>query len=698
MNVRDLYSDEIDLFALAGTLWRGKWVITIFMLISLGIGGYYAFRVAVPIYPATATIVLNSSEQQVITDIESVLSGSGMDSVDINTELQVLQSRALVGQLVDRLDLVERQEFNAILREPGLQDQLRGYLDAVMGSEPEDISLNDRQVRDGVISAVMQSISASNIRNTLVIDVTVMTTDRDLSVLMANTLTDLYIENQIQVKLDALASATEFLSRRTAELRQGLEDLETQLASFSEQSELVSQEVLEAQALQLRDIRVRLEEARERYVTETANLESLRSLREAGDLDAFIRTADEFRLNRALAQYRDGLIAIEDLQADIDRYLLQLEAEAGRDAEQVEALEASEATISSQVDQQSQDLITLQQLERETETARLLYESFFTRLQETNVQQGLETADSRLLSEAIPQPASSPRKARVLALAGILGLLLGAGLVLLREMRFAGFRTADDLSAHGVDRVLGSIPVVPAKARKSVVNYLKEKPNSVVAEAVRNLRTSVLMTNIDKPPQIIMLTSSVPGEGKSTLSIALARNMVGLGKRVLLIEADIRRRVYSEYIDVNTTVSLLDLLTGEVSAEDVNPFVEDLGFDVLTGAKSDVNAADLFASERFTDLLRNLRQHYDYILIDTPPVLAVPDARVIGASADANVYVVKWNSTTRTQLRQGLEMLSTVNVRVDGVVLNQIDSRKMKSYGYAGQYGYDTYGSKYYDR
>jgi capsular exopolysaccharide synthesis family protein len=195
-----------------------------------------------------------------------------------------------------------------------------------------------------------------------------------------------------------------------------------------------------------------------------------------------------------------------------------------------------------------------------------------------------------------------------------------------------------------------------------------------------------------------MLTSSIPGEGKTTLALALARNMVGLGKRVLLIEADIRRRVYSEYMDTEKTVALLDLLTEKVQPEDVSPYVEDLGFDILTGTKSDVNAADLFASERFSSLLKNLREHYDYILIDTPPVLAVPDARVIGSLSDANIYVVQWNGTTRTQVRQGLEMLGSVSVDITGLVLNKLDARKMKTYGYGGQYGYDTYGSSYYDR
>lgn len=700
MKAEDTDNDEIDLLALAGTLWRGKWIIFAFMLCFILMGGYYAFRVAVPQYPATATIALNEGQQQVITNIESIMSGGPVNSSAINTELEVLRSRDLVGQLVDRLDLVSRPEFNGLLREPSFSDEVRAYITSVIGSSSDDEAdpISPQAIRAGVISAVRGAISVSNTRNTLVINISVTTTDAQLSVAMANTLAELYIENQIQVKLDALANATEFLSRRTSELRQGLEELETQLAEFSEQAELVSPAVLEAQSLQLRELRTRLSEARERVVDETATLASLQALWEAGDLEAFVAAADEFRLNRALAQYRDDQISLEELEAEVERFILQREAQAERDSEQLEALRGSEATLSGQIERQSQELIALQQLERETETARLLYETFFTRLQEINVQQGLETADSRMLSEAISRAPSSPRKSRILALAGILGLMLGAGLVLLREMRFAGFRTADELRSHCETSVLAAVPLIPAKERMSVISFLRDQPNSVVSEAVRNLRTSILLSDIDHPPQIIMLTSSVPGEGKTTLALALARNMVGLGKRVLLIEADIRRRVYSEYIDTTKTVALLDLLTGKVKPEDVNPYVKELGFDVLTGTKSDVNAADLFASERFASLLKNLRGHYDYILIDTPPVLAVPDARVIGTMSDANIYAVEWNRTTRTQVRQGLEMLRSVSVDVTGLVLNKLDARKMKSYGYGGQYGYDAYGSSYYDR
>ena len=129
----------------------------------------------------------------------------------------------------------------------------------------------------------------------------------------------------------------------------------------------------------------------------------------------------------------------------------------------------------------------------------------------------------------------------------------------------------------------------------------------------------------------------------------------------------------------------------------MNPFVEELGFDILTATRSDMNAADLFASERFPKLLTELREYYDYIIIDSPPVLSVPDARLISTVSDINIYIVKWNKTTRAQVDQGLDMISSIGAKTIGLVLNQIDPNKTKTYGYTGSYGYDTYGSKYYE-
>mgnify|MGYP001054941595 FL=1 len=690
---------EIVFTVLCGALWQSRWLILVFAALSVVIAHYYVSRVAVPLYPATATVALQEDKSEVISDIESIMLGRPITKMGINTELEVLRSRDFVGQLVDKLDLGSQPVFNQNLRQQSLFSRLKTQLLRQFGAtlKVQQSVPNPDQVRSNVISSVLDTISVSNIRNTLVIKISVTTTDAARSVLMANTLAELYIENQIQVKLEALASATEFLSSRTSELKQSFEDLKKEMVKFSDKSDIVSPVVLDAQKAQLRELRLRLAEAEEHLVGQKTKQASLRSLREAGDLESLINTANEFHLNRAISLYRKQLMSRADFEQKVGHFMLQIKAEEERQEEQFIALKESEAVLSDRIERQSQELIVHQQLERETEAARLLYESFFNRLQEMNVQLGLETADGRLLSKAIQTGASGPKKNQTLFLAGIIGLMMGAGLVLLRELRFTGFRTTNELRDNSGFGVLASVPLIPARNRRAVISYLKDKPNSLVSEAVRNLRTSILMSNVDRVPKVIMLTSSIPGEGKTILTFALAQNMVGLGKRVLLIEADIRRHVYTVDIDRRNTVALLDLLTDKIKHDDVSLFVEELGFSILTGTKSDINAADLFASERFSNLLTELRKEFDYILIDTSPVLSVPDARVIGAISDANIYIVEWNKTTRAQVHQGLEMLSSVGVGTTGLVLNQINTKKMKFYGYTAQYGYDAYGSEYYD-
>jgi capsular exopolysaccharide synthesis family protein len=240
--------------------------------------------------------------------------------------------------------------------------------------------------------------------------------------------------------------------------------------------------------------------------------------------------------------------------------------------------------------------------------------------------------------------------------------------------------------------VIGQIPAIPARRRKNVLKYLTDKPTSAAAEAIRNLRTSVLLSDIDNPPQVIMSTSSIPQEGKTTQSLALTQNLTGLGKRVLLVEGDIRRRVFGQYFDIKDRAGLISVLSGHNTLAEAAIHIDELGADVLVGEKAKTNAADIFSSGRFAALLEEARAQYDYIIIDTPPVLAVPDARIIGKSVDAIIYTVKWDSTSHRQVREGLKAFEDVKIRISGIVLSQINARGMKKYGYGDSYGaYNAY-------
>ncbi|MDC0565005.1 polysaccharide biosynthesis tyrosine autokinase [Amylibacter sp.] len=697
---QSISDDEINLLNLAASLWRGKWIVLVFVLFSVVFADFYFRYVAVPLYPATTKIALKENQpEKILTDIESLMANGPITDTGINTELEVLRSRDLIGKLVDSLDLTNQPDFNPLLREPRMSNQIKTQFFAFFGvaSEKPKIFRSPEEVRSIAISSVLNVMAFSNAKNTRVINISVLTTKPALSVLIANKMAKLYIESQIQFKLDAIVSATEFLSSRTFELKNDFDDLKTELANFSSQSELVSPTILKSQEIQLRDMRLRMMEKAEIIAKKSDRRTSLQSFREADNLLGLIKYVDDFRLNQAISDYNSNRLSLDNLNMQIEQFMLKNDVELEQEQKQMSALETSESQFTKQIERQSKELLVLQQLEREAETAGLIYESFFKRLQEMNVQLGLETADARFLSTATQSGPSSPIKSKILSLGGFIGLIIGASLILYWELRFSGFRSVNELRDKSGYSVLAGVPLIPLGNRKSPIDYFKTKPNSMVSEAVRNLRTSIIMSNSNQDKKVIMLTSSIPKEGKTILTYALAQNMVGLGKRILLIEADIRRRDHSVKIDRSNTVTLLDLMMGHKEFKDVNPFVEELGFDILTATRSDINAADLFASERFPKLLTELREYYDYIIIDSPPVLSVPDARLISTISDISIYIVKWNKTTRAQVDQGLDMITSMGVKTIGLVLNQIDSNKAKTYGYTGSYGYDTYGSKYYE-
>ena len=317
-------------------------------------------------------------------------------------------------------------------------------------------------------------------------------------------------------------------------------------------------------------------------------------------------------------------------------------------------------------------------------------------MKEISVQQGIHRPDSRVLSRAtVPGGPSAPNKQRILAGSLLLGLIIGAALVLLREMRHNGFRSAPDLEAATGVTVMAQVPRAPISQRRRLLNYLIRKPTSALAEKIRNLRTSILLSNVDHPPQVIMITSSLPGEGKTTLSLGLANSLAGLEKRVLLIEGDIRRLTFREYFRSRKKTGLVNVVAGQTDFEETVLQPEGVDFDVLLGDKTTLNAADFFSSQRFQAFLEAARERYDTIIIDTPPILVVPDARVIGQSVDAIVYAVHWNVTTQAQVQEGLGMLASVDLKATGLVLSQIDIRQAQSYGrYSDLYA--GYSAKYY--
>ncbi|MBS8227417.1 chain-length determining protein [Vannielia litorea] len=690
--------DAIDLGRLLATLWRGKIIIALIALICLLAGGYYAYVMAVPQYRSTSVVILETQQQSVV-DIESVIGGISGDTSAINSEIEVLKSRTLMRKVVERLDLVNDPEFNTALREPDMLSQVKAFVRTALQGPEEAVAYapEAQAARDlnRTVDTLLQYTSVRNVPNSYVFQIEVTSEAPQKAAEIADMIAELYILNQLEVKFEATQQATAWLTDQVGELRVALEDAEAQLAEFSANTELVSVEALQALERQIKDSRDRIAGTVE---AAAAQQQRLAALEAASTREQRAAAAEDPQLTRFLPRVAQDESVAEAFDTRFGQILDRARLDVSRTEQQLQALRASESDLRSRIEVQGEDLIQLQQLQREAEASRALYEYFLGRLKETSAQQGIQQADSRVLSNAvIPLQPSEPRRSLILAMSLLFGLMLGSGLVLFREARNNSFRTSEDLEAATGMNVIGQIPRMPVKGRHRVLTYLSEKPTSNVSEAYRNLRTSVVLSDIDSPPKVILSTSAIPGEGKTTNSIALAQSFAGLGKKVLLIEGDIRRRTLHQYFSGTPREGLVSVLSGSASQEDAVFRPEGFGADVLLGEKTDVNAADLFSSNRFREFISDMREKYDAVIIDTPPVLIVPDARIIAAQADKVLFTVQWDSTSRAQITESLRLFRQSGQKITGLVLSQISPRGMRRYGYGGKYGaYGAYGSKYY--
>lgn len=695
LNTDGLGAGQIDLGVLASAVWRGKWWVLLSVAIFGAASVYYLKSLAVPKYTAYSVIALASREEQIV-DFENIMSGLGSDQTAINTELEVLRSRKLIGTVVDQLDLVTVPEFNPSLVDLSPFDPVIILRKVGLLSTPGVVT--PERVFDRAIDRTLARLSVTNVRQSKVFRLSFTTEEPRLSAAMANALGEAYIQDQLDQKDVATRNAIAFLTERADELKTALERAETGLKDFAASTSLVDAETLLAKNRQIKELRERLadeqmREAQQRRIV--ALLDAMPNTATAAELRAIL--TDPAML-RVVDTAEAGTLGPSEMNRLLTGLRNTTQINLARQTSQVAALRLTVDNLGAEIEAQSTDLLKLEQLEREAEASRAIYEYFLGRLKETTVQQGVQQADARLLSLAVvPGAPSAPRKSQTIVVMVLLGALVAMIGLVLRELRQTTVRSSEDLEQITDLIVMGTIPAGDIRRRDQLVTYLIEKPNSQYAEAIRNLRSSIELSRIDNPPKVVMLTSSVPGEGKTTTAISLAQSYSGLGSKVLLIEADIRRRTFKEYFDTKTARTLVDA-TMDQDTDNITVSNSELGIDILFGGKAAVNAADFFSSEKFHDFMERMGKLYDRIVIDTPPVLVVPDARIIGRHADAILYVVKWDSTSRHQVAAGIESLRTINLPVSGTVLSQVDSRKLRAYGYgdrAGGYGY--YGRGYYD-
>jgi polysaccharide biosynthesis transport protein len=721
-------------------------LLTIFAV--TGLAALLAFHLT-PRYTATAEVMIKPREIRII-DLESVSGELPPDRSMVETELDVLRSKFLAQRVIEQLGLLSDAEINPFIqpedRQPslfaGLADWIsRSWLTTVGAAkqlpavfstveiEPADDAEGpnsydyDHQIA-ATVSQLLEGLNVSQTGESQVISIDFTSTAPEKAARIANAVAELYVAGQRQEKLAATQQAAAWLADRVEHLRRLVLKSEGAVEEYRAANKMAGsgQESLGEQ--ELANLALQLLTAQAQLAEEEARLQRVRDVHRRGGsygslaevmsspviIDLREQEANllrqEGQLSReygpghpmmlTLAAEKDNLAFKVDLEVANIVASLENEVAVARTREQALAKALEEAKARSAVT--SQAAIQLRQLEREAEANRSFYQTFLERWKQTEEQLDLVRSDAKVVSPAeIPQAPSFPKPKFMIGIGFTSSVILGVLLAFVRERLDSVFHTGRQL--HQVLGVasFGLVPSIRLGKRWPRPHlYLLQKPLSAYADAIRSVQKSVELCRTDRRSQVVLVTSTLPGEGKTTLTLCLAASVARSGRKVIVVDVDLRNPTIGREIGQPFGPGLVEFLIGEASADQVihtADFQTNLHFIPVKSLTP--GPVDLLESRQMVTLLAGLRVRYDNVFLDGPPAL-VTDTRAAALLADTILYAVQWNKTKAEIVSHGMEALAGSHVSVTGLVLTQVDVARHARYGYGDLPSYHKKYKKYY--
>lgn len=669
-------------------MWRRKWVIFGFALFGLCFSIWHAYFRLAPLYGSDAQIVVETRDEQIL-DLEKVLSGLSTTEEALQTENLILSGRRLMGLVVDKLDLTRDPEFNPSLlpASSNLMSQPKSWVKArlqtVVPANTQDLEISQNEanldVRAQAVSLLNKKVTIRNIPRTYAFSIWVVTQDPHKSQRIANAIAETYIEDQLNAKFEATAQATQWLSKQVGTLEVELSSAEQKLIFLSNENDFVTPEEIASYEFRIVQLRRALRENQSKVLFDESNLLRILTAKDPQSREIVAQDLG-FSTNRAdqVFSESDWSQVAAAAQEDLDGSL-----------QQVSFISQSVGELEAKIKTQTDVLSDLKQIEEDTASKRLFYESLRERLQETSIQTGLQRADSRITSRAaLLRNPIAPKKGRLLTLGLFFGAALGAGLVLVSALMHPKVTSASRLSALTNLPVLASLPKFPFTTRIKRVPIPDAATPS--GEAVRGLRIAIQMMKprTETPPQIILLTSCTTGEGKTTLSTALAASVAKTGRKALLIDCDTRRCSASLRLGRDAQFSVIDVLHGVCDLNDAIVRTEFEGLDILpaTTRRAKHHQAQtqrlgnqgLEALNRteLDTLLSDARDSWDIIVLDTPPVMIISDTLLLAERADVSLLVTAYNETSEADLELCLNRMRQLGQSPDGIIINKSNMQR----------------------
>lgn len=710
--------DEIDLAEVIG-LVRRNILILIGLPLAAALLGLYWSLAQTPIFRAVALIQLDPRPTQPLGSRPELYDPGYESSSYYFTQLRILESRKLAENLIDRLQLENVREFSGpTIHQHSRVDRLLSLIPGAPPlADPPPVSPAER--RETTISRVMRAISADLTPSTTLIRAQFQSADPELAARAANALADLYIEELLQARLDIYAKATSWISQKLNEVSEDLSSAEERLQQYRDSQQIVNvggnRGLLESE---LKEATQKLNEATRRRSTLESQYQEIQRTASSPDdlgdaqsllLDPVVKDAAQAYLaaqtqvsalrQRYGERHPQYLVADATLDSVKKNYLNQLQIRARGLAAELEIARRDEAQLRSSAARarerlrgMDQDEFQLNMLERNVLSNRQLYDVFLARFNETESSSSFSQTNARIADPAIPPKASiSPNVRKTVTLSIVFGILAALGLITLRIILHTRLEHAEEIEQLTTVPLVGVVPHCADRGlKKSAERYVTTNAKAPFVDALRSIKTALQLTMAPRPTRIIAVTSSEPGEGKTTLSVALSV-VLATNARVLLIDADMRRPRVGHHFGLGQKSSqgLSAVLNEECTLDEALFSHKSSGLHVLPAGAPPPNPALLIESQRFGQLLASAAENYDFIIIDTPPVLATSDALHLTPKIDGFLLIARSEQTHKRALIGALKRMESVSAKGIGIILNNAPTKR-NSYK-----GYYYYGSRH---
>lgn len=702
------HEEGLDLREVWRKLWRGRRLIILVTVFGTLLGVAAALQFT-PTFTAASTIMLETRQPQVF-EAEAVLPSLVVDEDIIEGEIEVIYSRELARQVAARLDLTDNPEFN-----PDLQTENEGGWLSIATSWAAQVETKLREIAGDsgteqveatsdanaraqrqVVDALIENLEVGQIGESPVIRVSYTSENPRTAAQLANNVAQSYIGEQLELKSRETRQASQWLKERVADLRADVQEKEHEIENLRSAAGILEGgdddiSVATQQMSELASERVRV--IMERQAAESQLQRNLDGELLASPViqDLLLREEELSRqISQRSVEYGPNHPVMLNLQESLrglrrsfsierERVLAKLRSEVESARQRESELERSLEELSNKMRETNEQQVAIRALERDVSASRTMLENFLARAQETAQQEQILQPDARIISFAeVPDYPSFPNKKLIVLLAFCGSAFAGVSITYLVQSLDNSFQTAAQVRDALGMQVLQLVPELRRRfGHVDPVSYIVDEPHSGFAEAFRNLYVTLFA--VRNPPKVVLFTSSLPGEGKTSMTLALGQMLASTGRSVLVIDCDLRKSTVHRVMNGEPVPGLAEHVRGEASLDEIIQKDPSTDLAFIAAGVSAGDSLDLLSSQAMHMAISKLARRFDVVLLDSAPLLAVADARVLQPYADKAVFVVRWRSTPQSAAKEAIRIVeeSAFPFSFAGVVLNAVD---MKSY------------------